>query len=117
MSKFFIPNSFQSSGIEQNPDKGVSVFRISSQSVIKEGCHNSKLSYDIDRKLGTVNKPDKRNMATSKKFDCDVMYLNSDIIVIFSIYGQLGAVWKPDSECMVCKLYIFVNNNLLYYKN
>ena len=39
------------------------------------------------------------------------------IIVIFLIYGQFGAIRKPDSECIVCKIYIFINRNLLSYKN
>ena len=55
-------------------------------------------------KLGTVTKLDKRNTATSKKFDNDVMLPNCDIIVIFLIYGQFGAIGKPNSRCMVCKL-------------
>ena len=42
---------------------------------------------------------------------------NCDIIVIFPIYGQFGAIQKPDSGRMVCKTYIFINNNLLSYKN
>ena len=42
---------------------------------------------------------------------------NCDVIVIFSIYGQFGATWKPDSGCIVCKTYIFINSNLFSYKN
>ena len=42
---------------------------------------------------------------------------NFDIIAIFLIYGQFGAIWKPDSGCIVCKIYIFINSNLLTYKN
>ena len=33
------------------------------------------------------------------------------------IYGQFGAIRNPDSGCTVCKLYIFINSNLLSYKN
>ena len=40
-------------------------------------------------KLGPVTKLDKRNMATSKKFDDDVMSSNFDVSVIFRIYGNL----------------------------
>ena len=39
------------------------------------------------------------------------------LIVIFPIYGQFGATWKPDSGGAVCKTYIFINSNLLFYKN
>ena len=42
---------------------------------------------------------------------------NCNIIAIFPIYGQLGAIRKPDSGRIVCKTYIFINSNLLSYKN
>ena len=48
-------------------------------------------------KLGPVTKRDKRNKATSKKIDDDVMSASCDVIVIFPIYGQFGAIRKPDS--------------------
>ena len=34
-------------------------------------------------------------------------------IVIFPIYGQFVAIRKPDSGCIVCKIYVFINDNLL----
>ena len=37
---------------------------------------------------------------------------NCDVIAILPIYGQFGAIRKPDSERMVCKIYIFINKNL-----
>ena len=37
---------------------------------------------------------------------------NCDIIAIFSIYGQFGAIQKPDSGRTVSKTYIFINSNL-----
>ena len=46
---------------------GISEFRISRQSLIKGNCHNSRASDDIDMKLGTVTKIDKRNKTTLKK--------------------------------------------------
>ena len=72
-AKFGIHNSSQSPDIGKNSNGGISNFRISGQSLIKENCHNSKTSDDIDMKLGTVTKLDKRNKATSKKIDADVM--------------------------------------------
>ena len=42
---------------------------------------------------------------------------NCDVIVIFLIYGQFEAIQKSDSGRMVCKTYIFINTNLLPYKN
>ena len=45
------------------------------------------------------------------------MLTNCEATVIFFIYGQFGAIWKPDSGCIVCKTYIFIESNLLFYKN
>ena len=45
------------------------------------------------------------------------MSRNWDVIVIFPIYGQFGLIRKPDSGRIVCKTYIFINSNLLSYKN
>ena len=42
---------------------------------------------------------------------------NCDVIVIFPIYGQFGAIQKPDSERIACKTYTFNNSNLLSCKN
>ena len=67
--------------------------------------------------LGPVTKLDKRNKRASEKFGDDVMSENCDVIVIFLIYGKSGAFQKPDSGCIVCKIYIFINSNLLSNKN
>ena len=45
------------------------------------------------------------------------MSANCDVIVIFPIYGQFGAMRKLDSGRIVCKTYIFIESNLLSYKN
>ena len=68
-------------------------------------------------KLGPVTKLDKRNKTVSKEFDVDVMSGNFDVIVIFRIFGQFGAVRRPDSGHRVCISYVFSNSNLLSYKN
>ena len=68
-------------------------------------------------KLGPVTKLDKRNKTTSKKIDVDVMSENCDVIVIFRISGQSGAVWRPDSGYRFCKSYAFSKSNLSSYKN
>ena len=96
---------------------GISDFRISGQSFINENCHNSRTSDDIDFKLGQVTKLDKRNKTTLKNLDDDVMSADCDVIVIFLIYGQFGAIRKPDCGRVVCKTYIFINSKLLSYKN
>ena len=68
----------QSPDIGQNSDGGISNFRISGQSLIKQNCHNSRTSDDIDMNFGTKAKLDKRNKTTSKKFDDYVMSANCD---------------------------------------
>ena len=68
-------------------------------------------------KTGPVTKLDKRNKTTSKKFDDEVISENCGVIAIFPIYGQFGAIRKPDCGCIVCKTYIFIKSDLLSYKN
>ena len=68
-------------------------------------------------KLGPVTKLDKKNKTTSKTFDVDVMSKNCNVIVIFRIFGQFGAVQRPDSGHRASKRYVFSNSNLLSYKN
>ena len=68
-------------------------------------------------KRGSVTKFDKRNKPTSKKIGIDFILANCGDIVFFLIYGQFGAIRKPDSGRIVCKTCIFNNSNLLSYKN
>ena len=95
----------------------MSNFWIFGQFLVKKTCHNSRTSDDIDMKLVPVTKIDKRNKTTSKKCDGEVMSANCDVLVIFPIYGQLKAIRNPDAGRIVCKTYIFINSNLLSYKN
>ena len=67
--------------------------------------------------LGPIINLDKRNTATPKKIDGDVMSANSDVVVIFSIHGQIGATWKPDFGRMVCNTYSRVPNNREVWNN
>ena len=64
--------------------------------------------------LGPVTKTGKKNKTTPQKLDDDVVSENCHVIVIFLIYGQFGVIWKPDSGCIVCETYIFINSNLSY---
>ena len=68
-----------------------------------------------ETKKNQTTKREKQNNV--KKFYDDVMSENSDVIAIFPICGQFRAIWKPDSRRTVCKTYIFINSNLLSYKN
>ena len=58
-------------------------------------------------KLGPVTKLDIGNKTTSKKkIDDEAMSANCDVIVIFPIYDQIGAIQKLEAGS--CKTYIFV---------
>ena len=115
--KIGIPESPLSPDIGQKLEGGNSDFWISVQSLIKENFRNCRTSNNIDMKLGPATKLDKRNKTTSKKSDNSVMLANCVAIVIFSIYGQFGAIRKPDIGCILCKTYIFIKSDLLCYKN
>ena len=41
---------------------------------------------------------------------------NSEVIVIFPIFGQFGVIRTPDSRHIVCKTYNSIESNLLFYK-
>ena len=57
--------------------------------------------------LELVIKLEKRNKISPKKFVDGVMSNNCNVIVIFLIYDQFGALRKPDSGRRVCKSYCF----------
>ena len=108
----------QSPDIGQNSDMGISDFRVSGQSLIKENYQNSRTSDGIDRKLGPVTELDIRNKKQrQKKIKDGVMSANCNAIVIFPIYGPFGAIGKQDLGCIACKTYVFINSGLLSYKN
>ena len=99
-----MPNSAQSPDIGQNSDGGISDFRIFGQSLIKENRHNSRTDDDIDMKLElNFTRETKQHQ---KQIDHNIMSKNCDIIVIFPIYSQFGAIQKPASRHIVCKTYI-----------
>ena len=53
----------------------------------------------------------KRKIRLLLKIKDDAVSANYDVIVISPIYGCFGAVWKPDSACMV---YNYCNNYNYY---
>ena len=91
---------YQSPDIGENSDGDISDF---SQSLIKESCRNSITIDDIDMKLGPVTKLYKSNKTTSELIDDDIMLENCDVIVVFWICGQFGAIWKLCSKLIACK--------------
>ena len=66
-------------------------------------------------KLRPVTKLDKRNKTPFKNIDDELMSENYDVIVIFRIYGQFGAIRKPDCGRIVFT-YIFINSNVYLTK-
>ena len=54
------------------------------------------------------------NSRTSDDIDSDE---NCDVIAIFPIYGQVGAIRKQDSGRIAYITYIFINSILLSNKN
>ena len=52
----------------------------------------------------------------SENYKRDLWLMNVNYKRDFFIYGQFGAIRKPDSGRIVCKTYIFINSNLLSYK-
>ena len=54
--------------------------------------------------------------ADSLEIENDFILTSSDVIVIFQIYDQFGAIQEPDSERMVCNTYIFIISNFLLQK-
>ena len=93
-----IHNSPLSPDIGQNSCGDISDLQISGQSLIKENCRNSRARDDIDMKLGPVFRLDNGNKTKSKNFEVDFMSENCDVIVIFRIFGQFGAVRRPASR-------------------
>ena len=85
MLETFVPNLV--SITRPVSDRGISDFRISGQSLIKENCHNSRTSDNIDMKLGPVIKIDKRNRTTSKKL---TMKSCQKIVMSLSFSGFLA---------------------------
>ena len=68
-------------------------------------------------KLVPITKIDNRKKTTSNGIEDDVMPVSCDVIFIFPIYRQFGVIRKLDSRRIVCKTYIFIDSNLLFYKN
>ena len=73
--------------------------------MIKENSENSRTSNDIDMKPAPVSMLTRETNDNDN--DNDVMSENCDAIIIFSIYGQFRAIWKPDSRQLIADLHLF----------
>ena len=74
------------------------------KSIIKENCHNSRTSDDIDMKLGPITKLYKRNKTTSKNFDeirhARKLWRHCHFFNLWPIWSNPGS----SSRRRVCKL-------------
>ena len=61
---------------------------MSGQSIIKENCHNSRASDDIDMKIGAVSKLNKRKKQGQKNWWIHLLK-NCDVIVYFQLMANL----------------------------
>ena len=100
----------QSLDIGQTSDAGISDFRTSGQSLIKENCHNSKASDDIDMKLGPV----RQKIPTMKS--C------REIVTSLSFFGFLANLEQsggriPDTESAKVMFSVIVTFCLTKTKN
>ena len=101
--QIWYPNLPQTTGIGQNSDGGISDIQISGQSLIKENCHNSRTSDDIDIKIRPVTTLEKKNMATSKNWTITSCQQIVTSLFFLRIYGQYAAIQKLNSRRMVYK--------------
>ena len=90
---------------------------------VSEIWYYSRTSNDIDMKLGPVPQLDKikkqhhqKKKKKKKKNDDKVVSANYDVIIIFPIDGWFG-FWNQDYGSIFYNFYIFINDNLLSYKN
>ena len=82
----------QSPDIGLNFDGGVSNFQTSGQPFIEKNCYNSRTSNDIDVKLGPVTRLETKEHGNIKKV-WRWRYIGvCDVIAIFQIYAQFGAI-------------------------
>ena len=71
------------------------------------------LTWSLDQQLNFTRKTKQRQKRKLTITSCQKI----DIVVIFWIFGQFGAVWRPDSDHRVCRSCVFSNSNLWSYKN
>ena len=97
----------------QNSHGGILDFQISCQLFTEKNYHNSRTSNDIDVKLGPVTNLEKKNTAILKKYNDGVI---SEFMML-SFFGLMTNLEQFGSQSPDCKTYIFINSNLLSYKN
>ena len=112
-AKFSTYNSPQSPDIGQNSDGNISDFWFSDQSLINKNCHNLRTSNDIDMKLGPVTNFDKRNKTMLKNLIMMLCRYSTRSASFF----QFMTDFEQSRSLILNALFIFININLLSYKN
>ena len=110
--KFGITNLSQSLDNGQNSTGGISNFRVSGQFLVNVNCPNSWSSDDIDMKLGTVIKLDKRNKTTSK----NLKVTSLPFFQFMANLNQFGS-WIPSDQSVKLKFLLTVTSYLTKNEN
>ena len=110
--KFGITNLSQSLDNGQNSTERISNFRVSGQFLVNVNCPNSWSSDDIDMKLGTVIKLDKRNKTTSK----NLKVTSLPFFQFMANLNQFGS-WIPSDQSVKLKFLLTVTSYLTKTEN
>ena len=102
--------SLISVGDNFNP-RGISDFRIFTQSLTNEYCYNSRTSNDIDIKLRTLTKLGQRNTTKSKQLTTT----SCRQIVTSFFFGFMANLEQSGSRIgrLFCNTYIFINSKVV----
>ena len=104
-AKFGNPNLCQSPGVGQNPDEGISDFRIPGQSCKNENYHDSITTHDNDMKLGPVTAIEKKkNAATTKKLTMASFWQIVTSLSFARFMANLQSSGSPISDTWSVKL-------------
>ena len=87
---------------DANSDRGISDFWISSQSLVKENCHNSRTSDGIYMELGPLTKLEEWNKTMPKKLTITPCQQIMMSLSFFQFMSKFGAIQKPHSGHTVC---------------
>ena len=96
--------------IGQNSNGSISDFQISGQSLINKNCRNSRAIFDIDMKLGLVNKLAKGNTATSKKLMMKSCRQIAKSMLFFQLKSNLeqSGSWIPNAWSIILTFLLIV---------
>ena len=103
-AKFGNPNLRQSPDVGQNPDEGISDFRIPDQSCKNENYHDYITTHDNDMKVGPVTAIEKKNAATTKKLTMTSCWQIVTSLSFARFMANLQSSGSPISDTWSVKL-------------